>query len=290
MLGTSSRGADTLLVQIPDNLPGLLWHYTNAAGLSGILTSGALRFSNAQSVNDETEYRHGRTIVIEQIEREIAKADSLSSVFASVMQHILERRTLEELFICCLSETGDSRYHWRSYGDFGYGYGIGITPHDLLSAGEFTAVWPRPLVYRPTEQRAAVARALDRFRRRTMYIGDPSAGLDHLVLELFRLTLVFKNPKYFRESEWRLILVAPLSYPPLRQRIKTTDRAYAVNSYVDLRAQATDCSRLPIKQIVCGSNLDSTSSRSQVEQLLAMHGYTDVAVSASEIAPIEITA
>lgn len=145
-------------------------------------------------------------------------------------------------------------------------------------------------MYRPTEQRAAVARALELFRRRVMYIGDPSAGLDHLVLELFRLTLVLKNPKYFRESEWRLILVAPLSYPPLRQRIKTADRAHVVSSYIDLQGQATDRVRLPIKRIVCGPNLDSTSSCSHVKQILARHGYAGVAVSPSKIAPIKITA
>jgi hypothetical protein len=44
-----------------------LYHYTSAAGLYGILSSGVLRASNYLYLNDTSEIEYGKTLVIEHL-------------------------------------------------------------------------------------------------------------------------------------------------------------------------------------------------------------------------------
>src|SRR5271166_4085665 len=56
--------------------PPLLYHYTNDAGLAGIIESGQLWFSDIFALNDPSELRHGLSIAIRTLKsRATAEAD-----------------------------------------------------------------------------------------------------------------------------------------------------------------------------------------------------------------------
>jgi hypothetical protein len=44
--------------------PDILWHYTNAAGFLGIFRSGKLWATNTDYLNDASEMRHARGLVL----------------------------------------------------------------------------------------------------------------------------------------------------------------------------------------------------------------------------------
>lgn len=48
--------------------PGMLWHYTNAAGFLGIFRSGKLWATNTDYLNDASEMRYARRLVWQAIE------------------------------------------------------------------------------------------------------------------------------------------------------------------------------------------------------------------------------
>ncbi|MHC4042957.1 hypothetical protein [Bradyrhizobium sp. 23AC] len=53
--------------------PMILYHYTSAAGLHGIVASESLWTSHYRFLNDTSEFRHGWDIVLAAIERRAAE-------------------------------------------------------------------------------------------------------------------------------------------------------------------------------------------------------------------------
>jgi hypothetical protein len=47
--------------------PDILWHYTNAAGFLGISRSGKLWATNTDYLNDASEMRHARGLVLKAV-------------------------------------------------------------------------------------------------------------------------------------------------------------------------------------------------------------------------------
>ena len=47
--------------------PDLLWHYTNAAGFLGICRSGKLWATNTEYLNDASELRYARHLILREI-------------------------------------------------------------------------------------------------------------------------------------------------------------------------------------------------------------------------------
>src|ERR1700678_2741703 len=47
--------------------PDILWHYTNAAGFLGICRSGKLWATNTDYLNDASEMRHARRLVLKAV-------------------------------------------------------------------------------------------------------------------------------------------------------------------------------------------------------------------------------
>ena len=56
-----------------DMSPGVVYHYTSAAGLYGIIAEGVLRATNFSYLNDSSEIHHGRSIAAKIITRQLAR-------------------------------------------------------------------------------------------------------------------------------------------------------------------------------------------------------------------------
>ena len=80
--------------------PTILWHYTNAEGFYGIVSSHLLRLADAQFLNDRTERTYGVEMVIDIIDR-VAKSKP-SEIINSVRAE-LDNPLDTNLFICSFS-------------------------------------------------------------------------------------------------------------------------------------------------------------------------------------------
>jgi len=154
-----------LFDRIVDQVPPVLWHYTDAAGFMGIGMSGMLRFGNSQFLNDETERDYGWRVIDNVIDEQIAEGGPAAIFFTLVRQLTGPIQLSRETFVCSFSEHHESISQWQRYGANGHGYCIGFDVAQLLRAADFEHVFLRRLIYSPVEQRAAVNRVILQVRQ-----------------------------------------------------------------------------------------------------------------------------
>lgn len=138
----------------PDDLPDTpLYHYTDSAGLLGILgrpvtfkgtlkgtTHGTLWATDARYLNDSEEVTYGSNSLVKALRR-TAEVPHYSSAVKSHLQQLADdvkqsRYGMEwhedardaSPYVTCLCENGDLLSQWRGYGAGGGGYAIGFSP------------------------------------------------------------------------------------------------------------------------------------------------------------------
>src|SRR6266446_2759653 len=100
------------------NYPGELWHYTDAAGINGILQEGQLWLSDAAFLNDRSELSRAVDAaeeVLEEIISDEAKRpllrEYLQSFLSVIKGHREDRQTygyVNPAFVACFCKDGDS--------------------------------------------------------------------------------------------------------------------------------------------------------------------------------------
>src|SRR6266851_9677740 len=84
--------------------PPMLYHYTNEAGLKGIIESGTLRCSDIFDMNDPSELRHGLAVAIGIVKSRAAATRPEIDTFASCLERFDVDAGIEvagHFFICC---------------------------------------------------------------------------------------------------------------------------------------------------------------------------------------------
>ncbi|MGH9664623.1 MAG: hypothetical protein ACRD9L_09395, partial [Bryobacteraceae bacterium] len=107
--------------------PLLLFHYTNVAGLKGIVESGSLWCTNTAFLNDATELAYGLQLA-NQVAQELTglSADILNEACLAIEKKL-------DVYAACFCERGDLLNQWHGYGKRGAGYSIGLAVNQLVS-------------------------------------------------------------------------------------------------------------------------------------------------------------
>lgn len=128
----------------PDAIPDGLYHYTDSAGLHGIINQNVLWATHAAYLNDSQEFRYGMQLILDELnqmhdpqpplppslpeadpERRAVLIGVLPFLIAQALQMLLQQRT-EFLrqnagpYVTCLSAARDQLSQWRGYGAGGY--------------------------------------------------------------------------------------------------------------------------------------------------------------------------
>lgn len=231
-----------------------IWHYTDSAGLVGILTgvttspkpwreedpaaeprlfteqTGTLRATAATLLNDFSELRYGA----ERIRRWYET--STNATGGTARDHIAIRFVLNDLvsqlaenpaYVCCASTVRDSLEHWRGYAGDG-GYAIQLDPaqtYTLLQRPsvetEFMVapVWLR-VRYSPAEQDELIETIFEQLLRPHSLVGrmlatdDTASAITVVRANLAALAAVLKHPAFAKEEEVRLIVQRPPAVQP----------------------------------------------------------------------------
>jgi len=137
----------------------VLYHYTTAASLSGIIKSRSVWASDYRFLNDATEFRYGLGI-FEQI---FYSRDSRSPVFSSevidLIRQLREATDQFRVFVAAFSKEPDLLSKWRGYND-GKGYSIGIDDDWLSQNAAEQGFRLIPVVYDRGNQRRVVEQKL----------------------------------------------------------------------------------------------------------------------------------
>jgi Protein of unknown function (DUF2971) len=113
----------------------MIYHYTNDAGLKGIIESGKLWFSDIFGLNDPSEFRHGLKVAIDVLKSRTTGARPEIATFASQLERFDVDAGIEaagHFFICCFSGDSDDLGQWRAYADDGRGYALGFNTAPLV--------------------------------------------------------------------------------------------------------------------------------------------------------------
>jgi hypothetical protein len=222
------------------NEPEILYHYTTAIGLMGIVQSQTLRATNAEFLNDAQELQFGRPQVLEALLKQADELSPDSGAFdantsrATIMRSAAyeltpggndARRQYHFVYVACFCEAGDLLSQWRSYGaPGGYAVGLRTSRLRLVRPAEEEA---RDTVSEEIEQAATLVQvrygdaAVEEAVTSVLQTVAPEPTGHPGVLGFHRAQSVvalarIKHAAFSEEREWRLVVVSGPTKPSFR--------------------------------------------------------------------------
>jgi hypothetical protein len=268
----------------PDLQTRVVYHYTSAAGLIGILGSGGLRGTSASFLNDTSEIAYGLSVCQAVLDEERAARASAEErmLLERVLGLIGDEVLLHEVYLTSFSARRDVLSQWRGYGSPEGRFCIGF---QLSQFSERDVLYlPRPVAYQLDEQRERVKRAV---RLACEMLGHDSApGTDwryasSLSFHLHRLMCWFKHAGFAEEQEWRSMMtligehdLRYISFEPFRG---------APRPYVTMLAGSRTSSQLPVVEVCIGPTERAPATYRATQLLLAKTGYGNATVTQTDI-------
>jgi hypothetical protein len=109
-----------------------LYHYTDAAGLDGIIKNQEVWFTSYTQLNDPSEISYGMAIASEILDEIGQASDPLIKIFCELLNDLFTHEDLFGafgFFIASFSRARDDLGQWRAYADNGRGFALGLAPH-----------------------------------------------------------------------------------------------------------------------------------------------------------------
>ncbi len=201
--------------------PGILYHYTDAYGLKGIIEEKKIRATHVAFMNDSDEYMHAVLLFKEELEkRRLSTNDEKFSKFFEALIELLSITHITNFypfFIACFSVAKNSLNQWRAYGKGEGGFSLGLDSealygfsHKLPGGGGLV-----PVIYSKASKLQLINTCINFLLREyealinSKDINNNEELRKHwaeVVLEILAYAApLFKQDEFHEESEWRLI-------------------------------------------------------------------------------------
>jgi len=260
--------------------PQVLYHYTTARGLMGLLETNRIWATNSRFTNDPTEIEYATRLVAEVAVNELAGDASKSAQrLRKQICDIVERYERHaRVYVSCFCTDGDLLSQWRGYGAVGGGYSIGLLAKHLGET-EITNP-PQPILRQVVYDR----RIQERFVRKWVRLLRQARGRRvHLNLETYFFGLFlseclncYKDPAYEEENEWRVIQFGRVSDEEvMRPSFREGSGRILPYLALDLTHRAGHYKgRLPVRVVRFGPTLEPRTTKRSLELLCSAHGYS----------------
>ena len=289
---------------------GLLYHYTTADGLKGIVEKNELWATSAYFLNDSAEITYGYGLLKKVLDDWLVKnprpEESLTLGLARNLRNwfgedLLKRNVIQPIYLACFCEDDNLLSQWRAYGQSG-GYSLGFRyPADDFLTGQgfkpepntYTSKWVK-VEYDRDEQAKKCAAILDPVlaifddpdtTRAMVTVGDhPQVGYSKILSALIDMLLEeivgFKNKAFDIEKEWRVVVrQRELTKQGTDDGGKTPLPVHFLISkgtlipYVKL-IPTDPAKKLPIACVRTGPTLDKTTAGMAVSMMLVRNGFS----------------
>ena len=215
-----------------------LWHYTDFAGLKGIL-EGNLWASSLRYLNDSEEFRYGITIATRLLKEETTKHEPAlggKSVAAlnEAIQKFFDDYSGDDTHISSLSAAKDDLSQWRAYSGSGPSFAVGFSPERLERRADASAFRLTQVIYSEEEVASEIAPIVkqhvqdmlsEAFQRGRPLLDEHSFALiwgNAIAADFVEKAPQFKHHKFSAEREWRLIrqlaVISQLPHLPIKYR------------------------------------------------------------------------
>lgn len=293
---------DALHADAEASLPKTLYHYTNAAGFQGIVSSQRLWATYVPFLNDSQEHRYACALLEQLISQRLAQSTDvmLSSFYRQIEGSIATlTKGLYRHFVACLCTRNDLLSQWRGYGPSG-GFSLGFDrasfSGELYNNNHERHFRLRKVIYDQKQQLMILDGFLQLYEDFvTSNIGnenDPESFVNsasvYFTSDVDLWLISFKNEAFSEENEWRLV-VTDREWPgkedffsPLRFR--TVGGMIVPYRELTLAVTSEDAPYLPLTEVMVGPSADPSLSREGVRMLLRSAGYgPDFSVLSSRI-------
>lgn len=272
-------------------IPEVLYHYTSADGLIGILTSKSIWLTDLRYMNDLSELQYSRQLVEKRLAMRLETGE-----LGEIQQEFLKRIRSSfdpfhfdnSVYAASFCEEGNLLSQWRAYRGRGGGYAIGFDFFHLLRLLNRPCVLRR-VVYDEKEQIRRIDSVINEFLA-VLHAETEARGIPE-VTESFLPALCgafssvigeflfsFKHPDFREEREWRLVHFANVNPTHNRNSELPRVRSYEGNIIpyfpVDLE-NAVALSRdntygypFPIVDLMIGPTINADLNRDSIKLLL----------------------
>jgi hypothetical protein len=195
---------------------GLLFHYTSAAGIIGILQNRKLWATEYRHLNDRQEYRIAVRLLHDELDESHLPKD-LRRSFERLVAEVQKR-----CFVLSFSERGDQLSQWRAYCPGGNGYSLGFDQsNDLFASAQQHSFNLIRCEYDPHKQRRLCKYLIETFVEEAQKAADApeESGLPERLKLFFgryewsyalaMVTSSLKHHGFNEEKEWRLVSQYP---------------------------------------------------------------------------------
>jgi hypothetical protein len=259
--------------------PEVLYHYTSAEGLSGILKDKLVRATVATYLNDSREYVHGVDIAKDLIKSRLAgQYDDLSRDFNSYVEYRLDHANDgndgRQICVFSLSKNGDLLSQWRGYCPMSGGYSLGFDTKALLPHLERQKFRLAQCEYERKKQKKLVEPVLDEAVKDFRDLPTTESlqvRLNKVIEGVFikkfsRIAPLLKDDAFSQEEEWRAVSEL-ISHRGLKYRIKSS----LAIPYYPLNVCEPD-GFWPLKEIIVGPMANQPLAEDGVKVMLHDHG------------------
>ena len=297
-----------------------LYHYTDAAGLMGILDpswpaelippegggSAMLRASDVRYMNDSGELRFGADLLADALRGDAAaRPDGMGEVFVELADRLSQElfdpdaRHLRA-FAACFCADGDLLSQWRGYAGGVGGYAIGF-PIEILESRAW-AVLPRPpqmaysvrtpavpVRYGREQAMVAISQYIEELRTgwgpeaTSGWVITDSTGRPHIEWMMgscYRQVAQLKHQAFEEEREYRMIHAGGDGHV-----VSTRARAAGLVPYVNFAVNLPKDGKRPdetLAEVVVGPGADQDGQVAAVRDFLLAKGYGRVPVRTSK--------
>jgi hypothetical protein len=283
----------------PGQEPKYVYHYTNSAGLKGIIESKALWATDVWYMNDTGEATYSLEAVRRFIASQKPETDE-SKEFCRRVTEVVDNWTDEanlQNYIACLSENGDQLSQWRSYGS-GRGFSIGFdfdALRKLISSNISSKI--SKVIYDTSAQQAILSdgyqRAEEVLHRRNDTTDQPSdknavsplrAAMGVFFTNFLIKSPSFKHPAFSEEAEVRILITGRFSDGKSTADIKFRESALGITPYVPVPLCLPDEEHISvIRDIIVGPQPHTREVQRAIGQFLAANDLQDVKITPSEV-------
>lgn len=269
-----------------DQLPDVVYHYTDSAGLLGILSSGSVWATDYRFLNDSSELAYTFSLAAGIAADQVAQADGLGASFLEYVATNARPEVYDETpyYLACFSAVQNSLSQWRAYGGR---QGFSLTfPGDISTSRGYSAGRrqnPGLTLLRVIYDEAIHRSYVEALLRELLSVCEspvmsrfdsPTEALASFTpfywAQLDRASYRFKHPDFAVEEEWRLVAwghVHPESFRAGHTVIPFT------KFQIFSESRSHESGRLPLMQVRHGPSDSASSTLIGLDRALTANGY-----------------
>lgn len=283
------------MVPACDNGPELLYHYTDAVGLHGIIASGELWATEARYLNDASELDYVFQLfdeVLEGFSHGSPTPEAPAQEVANMLRLASDvgRENWRDDFLCfvaCFCEDKDLLSQWRGYANGIGGYAIGFKRVEIESTSGDRPLGPYAFervdydaAAKKAELTAQLLQAVESYQRHAMREEERLQVWRSLMGSYFGEVGFYaplcKSPGFAEEKEWRVISRLRRSDLAKSEVPSFRTAALGLVPYVALDVRGDDLPRRAlVGEIVIGPTPHPGLAERSLRLLLASIGYTE---------------